>query len=66
MTLGPSPFTDKMCLRPPTIIHELRLRTTDYIQVKEIRALRSKFRIDVKPNERRRTNKMLVKTKPRC
>jgi len=49
LTLKHGPFVDNVYLRPPTFMHELKLRAADYIRM-EMKTLRTKFYTDYTPS----------------
>jgi len=64
MALKPDPFVDNLCLRPPTTMHELRLRAANYIRVEEMKELRRKFCKEFQQGERKGADKMSLKAEP--
>jgi len=43
LTLQPSPFANNVYLHSPASMHELKLRTTDYVRIEEMQTLHTKF-----------------------
>jgi len=45
-TLRPGPFVDSLCKRPATNLDELRQRSTKFMQLEELRSLKSQIRME--------------------
>ena len=43
LTLQPGPFANNVYLHPPASMHELKLRAADYVRMKEMQTLHTKF-----------------------
>ena len=43
LTLQPGPFANNVYLHPPAFMHELKLRTADYVRMEEMQTLHTKF-----------------------
>jgi len=50
LTLKPDPFANNIYLHPPASMHELKLRTTDYVRMEEMQTLQTKFCNDYAPS----------------
>jgi len=50
LTLKLGPFANNIYLKPPAFIHELKLCVTDYISMKEMKTLHTKFYTDYMPS----------------
>jgi len=51
LALKLGPFADNVCLRPPTTMHELKLRVVDYIRMGEMKTLRTRFCVQYQPTD---------------
>jgi len=49
LALKPGPFVDNVCLQPSATMYELKLHIADYIQMEEIKTLRTCFYADYQP-----------------
>jgi len=59
-TLKLGPFVDNLCMNPPTIMHEVRLRVVNYIRVEEMRDLRNKMCTEDRQNEMKGVDKETI------
>jgi len=50
LTLKPEPFANNVYLHPPASMHELKLRSADYVRMEEMQTLYTKFCNDYTPS----------------